>query len=358
MQKWTSWVPVFPGNIIGTLSVASNRNIAYLPFSITMSLILRKPQNQTAKSLASLGYALASVAAPKKKKKKSKTTTEVVLLNSPNTISKKRRKKNKNSTSQLSLGGKTMVTSRGMASMAFNASTANAHGHKPYSLHVNSSQLGMGLPANSGRCYFVSGNDVQLAAVNLNPSLGTAAPGAYNCPSFPSVVSNIAKNFSRYKITNCTIKWVPYTPATVYGAVAIGFIPDGSLSANTFQYADILSLPTYMAGSMWQPMSFQVPKEHLDNWLYTGSSSGEAENKFNNFGGLVCGQQGAIYTATAQILGSIVIECDLTLDGLGLNTLFSSPFHVDVKQQESSSSAVEIDADYENLRIVRPLTRM
>jgi hypothetical protein len=196
--------------------------------------------------------------------------------------------------------------------------------HKPFQVTTNSLVLTLSLPASSGRC-FITSNGVDTAASVVNLSPASVSSSSYIAQSFSTPLTNIARQFTRYRCNRLHVSFISYVPTTVYGAVFLGYVPDGSVNTNAFTFADIASLDTFVTGPLYTPIGFEVPKRHLGEWLYTSPNvASEADEKFAFFGSLVTQVTGCTYTTSIQALGYFLLEGDFEFDNLGVNTTFGS----------------------------------
>lgn len=198
-------------------------------------------------------------------------------------------------------------------------SSITAHAkHKPFRLQLKSLQLSVWTSADATSVYFRSGGEVgTLAYTNLaiGNTITTGTSSVKAC--LPPTLTNIVRAFVRYRVNSAALKFIPYAPTTVFGALGIAAVPDGSIDAAA-TYENVMSSEYCTSSNIYNPQELKLP--YVKNfWYYTapgGAAPSDPDEKLTAFCSLLVAPVGIITTAVPQFLGSIQLTMDIELDGL------------------------------------------
>lgn len=131
--------------------------------------------------------------------------------------------------------------------------------------------------------------------------------------SFGARMSNIATNYSRYRIVKIIVRYIPIVGTTTSGRVAIGVLDDasGDLTTVPASVPSISSLRCSHTNSPYKEIEFTWKPIDSEKWYYLSDLSGQDQRFVIQATLLACGDQ---FGATTSA-GSIELLYTVQLDG-------------------------------------------
>lgn len=236
-------------------------------------------------------------------------------------------------------------------------STNRSMKHTPFVVTGRSVGGSMTAAITTGQAHFHNIADTACSCnvVNIDPE--GSSSDAYNFAMFPSLVRNLAANFTRYRIRKLVLEYVPTQATSDAHSIIVSVCPE-VVTAN--QYLSSATVSAYQAsrtGPSWAPFRFDLmqPGGLRREWLYVDSTTVTDQNslRFETAGSLTFAYYGAAPTVETAF-GVMIFDFEIEYDGFAPENALTATRRLNSVAKPLPSTQQPTLPDIEDCHITAP----